>query len=1038
MKNREKAALAGLTSTKQGLALLCVSLVLVVVLGSGVARAQQGQKAPAPSPSNDVQPSPPQQPARSKTNKPQQYSISVSINKSTQQKAQSNQKTPQPAGLNLNIVMTCTIGKAFCSNNPAFPLPAYVGPSSHSCPVLAHTLADNVAVLASLAEFLAANLMPQPPYSLSAAGDTLIISSSSSQNSPTKLKTLTTEIGAYLNLLISDPTLIPPVRVELRFPETRLAGGNAVTALQNAAGSAFSIQPLTSTSVIVTGSGPFPATCGQWTKFFKTAGEIARSVTQKSPVYRTYQIAASDAATALSATALAPSAGGGNQGQAGGSGNGNAMAGAAGPATQNSAPKTSSSGAGTGSNSSGSRSSGQGNGSSGASAAQQNAQGSPANSQGASPSASAPSSSPAVSLPLGHPGDDVVVFPSTTDGGQIAERQRILAALDLPRPQMLINGWVFQSSSKSARNSVEFRNLVANFVNEQNDELQEAILTGWRAVSKEIQSEGVAGFYDQDFTNYIRQRKAYDPLAENTPAPNALARIIGGTGETDPNPPPSADFCLPGQYCLGYTGLFGESPQPGLTDLLLTFIAAKDPCGQISKAVDFVEFQRAENPACVAPSLSLPSLSNSEQRELAKRLNVDSPPANPSCDQRDLADINAYTTPPDQPHLFLECFRKSANTYLDPANGAVGITRAALADFLFNYKMSQMYPLEFTAYDLTQSASSLNRAMEPLMDAFNRDIATFQIYWQSRMAYETKSLISEKNLVYSGVISVRTISGNTSSAITTSQSFLNISSAPELSTILSNLASASTGPPGVLRNLTGNEYQVLAAALQSYQTSEAQIGRSLSIQVQPRSLANASSAEMDVTFRADESAPPARWSDSAAGKTSGPDLSRIATSEVTTHVRVDSLKLFEISSTAAILRAGREKIPLLPPAVELPYIGTLIGWPLKPAESYQTSTAILSAVVMPTATDLANGLRFRADLVLEPFDDPAKHPTCSISVDPKHPVPPCRVRNAVSLSDLGGGSRLREFNRRMVECYASGGTACFSDLSFKTVLAPGN
>jgi hypothetical protein len=51
--------------------------------------------------------------------------------------------------------------------------------------------------------------------------------------------------------------------------------------------------------------------------------------------------------------------------------------------------------------------------------------------------------------------------------------------------------------------------------------------------------------------------------------------------------------------------------------------------------------------------------------------------------------------------------------------------------------------------------------------------------------------------------------------------------------------------------------------------------------------------------------------------------------------------------------------------VEIPYIGTLVGVPLPPAESYQTSTAIVSEVVVPTATDLANGLRIEAGTVVE-------------------------------------------------------------------------
>src|SRR6202044_1616612 len=167
--------------------------------------------------------------------------------------------------------------------------------------------------------------------------------------------------------------------------------------------------------------------------------------------------------------------------------------------------------------------------------------------------------------------------------------------------------------------------------------------------------------------------------------------------------------------------------------------------------------------------------------------------------------------------------------------------------------------------------------------------------------------------------------------------------APQIGTVLSSLAGAASAatPIGVLGNLSGNQAQTLTAALQSYQTTKAQIGRSLSVHVQPRSLAGASAAEMDVTFNADESAPPSYWSNPPANNTTGPDLSRTSQHDVTTHVRVDSLKLFQISSMTAILRAGRTKLPLLPPFVEIPYIGTLAGVPLPQAKSYHSSTAIL-------------------------------------------------------------------------------------------------
>jgi hypothetical protein len=1017
---------------------LCRGLPTVVLLSSCALWARQGQatqstpKSTKQSASHNTSAS--QQQGQSNTNQTQQYSISVSISKNAQQQKQTSKKATQPASLNLNIVMTCRISTGECTNK-SFTVPRYVVPDENdekACSALKRALVDKQAVLASLAQFLATNLMQQPPYSLAAAGDTLIFLTSSqpnsSANSPKKtekpatdpkLTALVQEIQGYLTPLEDDPSLIPPLRVEFSLPEANLLGSDAATELANAAGTDFSVKPLTGTRVTVSSNSPYPITCDQWTNFFTQAGEIARSAYQESPVYRTYHIDAGDAAAALSATAMTRSSVGPNSNRAN--------------PTEASPSNTSNESAGAeGSSNSGQQAmqkSASNNVSSNANSSPQNAQATPS-------SAPAAPSTAATSFPLGSPGDDLVIFPGTSDGAEIAEKQRILAAMDLPRPQMLINGWAFQNSSKNVRTSVEFRNQVTNFVNEQNDELQNAILTGWRNVNDEIGAKGAQStFFDADFTDYIRKRKVYSPIQENIRHPDALAGTVGGLGEMIAQPnPDDRNLCDLGQYCLGYTELFSH-PQPRLTDLLLTFIAAKDPRTAVDDAVGCVEFRSCTRSSPLPPTR--------EQGDLARILSPIREYGTPSCDQRDLLGINDYASDRAQPRLFLECFREQADVLLDPTVRFLGLIRAAVADFLFNYKMSQMYPHEFSAYDLTQSASALDTAVEPLIDAFNRDVAAFQIYWQSRIIYETKRDVKGTNLSYTGVISVRTVSGNNTSARTTSQSFLNTSQAPELSTLLSNLGGASASPTGVLAGLSGKEVQVLAAALQTYQTTEAQIGRSLSIRVQPRSLANASSAEMDVTFDADESAAPTRWSNSAVGNASALDLSRIASSDVTTHVRVDSLKLFEISSTAAIVRAGREKFPLVPPGVEIPYIGTLVGFPLNPAESFQTSTAILSAVVMPTATDLANGLRFRADLVLERLDAPKNSQSCNLTFDPKDSgAHLCRVRNAVSMNDLGGLSRLREYNREMVECYASGRIDCYDDpkngLTFPKILAAGS
>jgi len=1050
-------------------------LMVFVLLGSMPARPQQAPAAAGSAVANCASPPCPQ-PAKAAT-KP----TPVKPSKPGPAKPPVTGTPPADSPKGLDIVMTCAIDTGVCTSaSSKFQLPVYKAPN---CPVLATALKDPKTselpsnLQASVANFVAASVMPQPPLSVTAIDNLLVISSTDpnpakydappSKNAGQKnvaskltpLAALEQEITQLLALLNQDSHLIPPLSVELVFPTTAISDPPSVSALQAAAGTNFTWQPLTSSKLLLSGSSTNLLTCGQWTDFLRQAGEIARAQVQVVPVYRTYEIHAGDAAAALNAGAPATGgkgAGGGAQG-----GGGTPSAG--------------------GSNSSAtSQPGGSAAGSSATAPAGAATTGGSGTTTPAAPAAAAPAShmpapvappNPTVSatnFPLGDPGDDLIVFNGSDGDAGIAEKQRILAAMDLPRPQMIINGSVLQSSTKDLQNSVKFRNSVTQFVNEQNDALQQAILVGWQVVKQRIDAGNGAApatpFFDPEFFDYLTQQKAYNPLLEDNPAPDAIGQTLGGVGAVGPNAHP--EFCAVGQYCLGYTELF-KHPEPRLTDLMLTFIAAQHPSVEASQAIDCVEFWDSNGGSnTCAPKLPPQT---ELQTGLAKDLGVQQiytaiqtqqgwPLLEQPCEKLDLAGVVAYTQEGAQSHLFLECFRMAVDALVrtppsnqlaagQPIVSALGPVRASLADFLFNYKMSQMYPHEFTAYDLTRSAVALDQSLEVLIDAFNRDIAAYQMYWQVRFEHEAKT-IGKIDLFYGAVISVRTVSGNLSSASSTTQSFLNISSAPQIGTVLSSLAGAASAatPIGVLGNLSGNQAQTLTAALQSYQTTKAQIGRSLSVQVQPRSLAGASAAEMDVTFNADESAPPSYWSNPPANNTTGPDLSRTSRHDVTTHVRVDSLKLFEISTMTAILRAGRTKFPLLPPFVEIPYIGTLAGIPLPQAKSYHSSTAILSGVVVPTASDLAGGLRFRSDLVLMPLNpDPAASTACYLSfhrklepdgkLGPEPSGPVCHVRRATSMEDLGGRSRLIEFNRQMVECYANGNSNCLN-LTFDQILAP--
>jgi hypothetical protein len=148
--------------------------------------------------------------------------------------------------------------------------------------------------------------------------------------------------------------------------------------------------------------------------------------------------------------------------------------------------------------------------------------------------------------------------------------------------------------------------------------------------------------------------------------------------------------------------------------------------------------------------------------------------------------------------------------------------------------------------------------------------------------------------------------------------------------------------------------------------------------------------------------------------------------DVTTHVRVDSIRLFDVSSFTGMLSKGRDKFPVLPPFVEIPYIGTLLGVPLPAAREYHNSNVVMSAVIVPTATDIAYSLRFVADRVVAETINPQNQGTCDwTSTTGPHN---CALRKATSLGDFGGQS-VREFHRLKLHCIITLGVSPFPTAS---------
>jgi hypothetical protein len=269
----------------------------------------------------------------------------------------------------------------------------------------------------------------------------------------------------------------------------------------------------------------------------------------------------------------------------------------------------------------------------------------------------------------------------------------------------------------------------------------------------------------------------------------------------------------------------------------------------------------------------------------------------------------------------------------------------------------------------------------------------------------------DETFLNDGMIAVRGISGVESIVDTVTQSFFDATKPPNLTDLVKSVSDAEQNLPGVLKaNLSANEAAVLIGALNSVKPAEAKIGRQLKLDITPHALAGASSAELDVKLTAEESGNPTFFT---ADKSTEDNLSRVATHDTTTKVRVESLKLFEVSAFSAMLQRPRSKFPILPPLFEVPYFGSFISFPLPGAKVYHRSTAIVSAVIVPTAADLAYGIDFTADRVCEVA--PSDYGVVITSdPDPRHYI----CHRASSPNDFNG-LPFRNYHKAMVQCFAS-------------------
>jgi hypothetical protein len=302
--------------------------------------------------------------------------------------------------------------------------------------------------------------------------------------------------------------------------------------------------------------------------------------------------------------------------------------------------------------------------------------------------------------------------------------------------------------------------------------------------------------------------------------------------------------------------------------------------------------------------------------------------------------------------------------------------------------MKTEYPDDFKAFLYPASAAQLDATLTPIVDAFNQDLEALQQHLQYQL---TGNVPNDKHLSYTsnGLVTVKVVSGNQAQVTTQSLNYFPQNPTMKLenfaaalvqgvntsTTALNSDSKANTAvpPPSAL----GGTLSTIIPAIAAYSAAEpqqvtAKVGSGLAITVTPYTLSSASGAELAVNVTYNENAAATISSDASKSQPNDDLNSRVSEHEVSTMVRMDSLKFFEISTMQSVIARQKDRWKPIDPVIELPLLDGLgYGIRRKPQVIYNQSEIFLEATIVPTAADLGNSLLMQYDQVEKDACKPA-------------------------------------------------------------------
>jgi len=548
---------------------------------------------------------------------------------------------------------------------------------------------------------------------------------------------------------------------------------------------------------------------------------------------------------------------------------------------------------------------------------------------------------------------DLVVLSDAVDGDEgnaykaVKAAERAIAQLDQPHPQVQVDAWSLQLSTmetKSDRTLDDRVHELEDMTGQYDEVLNGSLKRGWSVLARELNDPTSLDRLLREYitsTTHICRTQNGASLVQRWERPYEGESCVGATDPAD------AEAGKTPGYGLGYTTLYYPLT-PNLIDMLMTLISLNHPRAATEEILDAME------------------RGHSSHGDTA----MDDGSVDP-CRKRD--EDGYGNKSPDA--LQMECVYDALmrgllarqSTGSPTGTSGLGQMRAALVDFLYHYKALVRYPDDFQEYLEPLAADTLDSSLSPIVDAFSEDLSVFQDQMQKEVH---DKLQKDKKLSYGygGVVSVKVLGEVQAQVDTATQNFFDATPPVTLNDVLSSLqaegASAKKSPLTSLETsfAPAKALELMTALGQAFspKPTTAEIGRGLSLTVTAHTLSGAYGAELDLKVQSTENGAKL----SQLGSTSKTDdlNSRVSQHTVDTKVRVDSLKLFKVSTLGSTLARGRQPWELLDP-VRIPLLGPLVKVPRAPTEVYSQSMVFVDTFVVPTAADLGFGVPVNADLI---------------------------------------------------------------------------